>query len=271
VILEEGRNCWRIARADRASFLVDAAAYFESFRQAVARARHTVVILGWDVDSRTRLGGPSPDGPTELLAFLNHVLERRPDLKVFVLAWDFSVIYTFERELLPAYRFAWKGNPRLTFRLDDAHPLGASHHQKVVVVDDRVAFAGGLDLTIRRWDTPDHRARDPERVDPAGQPYPPMHDVQMVVDGEAARALGELARARWLAATGWSLPPAAADGEGDPWPASVAPELRSVPLGIARTQPANEDGAGVQEVRALTLDAIAAARRWIYIENQYLT
>jgi phosphatidylserine/phosphatidylglycerophosphate/cardiolipin synthase-like enzyme/uncharacterized membrane protein YdjX (TVP38/TMEM64 family) len=286
VILAEGRNCWRIARADRASFLVDAAAYFAGFREAVARAQRTVVILGWDVDSRVRLARNGRDGedggPAELLPFLNHVLERRPSLRVFVLAWDFSVIYTFERQPLPAYRFAWRGNPRLTFRLDDAHPLGASHHQKVVVVDDRVAFAGGLDLTIRRWDTPEHRAHQPERVDPNGQVYPPMHDVQMVVDGEVARALGELARARWLAATGRALPPAEpapapapggdrdADGD-DPWPTGVAPELRSVPIGIARTAPPREAAPPVQEVMALTLDAIAAARKWIYVENQYLT
>ena len=78
----------------------------------------------------------------------------------------------------------------------------ASHHQKIVVVDDAIAFTGGLDLTIRRWDTPAHRADDPGRVDPAGRPYPPAHDVQVMVDGDAAAALGELARARWRAATG---------------------------------------------------------------------
>jgi phosphatidylserine/phosphatidylglycerophosphate/cardiolipin synthase-like enzyme/uncharacterized membrane protein YdjX (TVP38/TMEM64 family) len=290
VILAEGRNCWRIARADRASFLIDAAAYFHSFREAAARARRTIVILGWDVDSRVRLapepgdGSAAGEGPSDLLPFLNHVLERRRDLRVFVLGWDFSVIYTFEREALPSYRFAWRAHPRLTFRLDDAHPVGASHHQKVVVIDDRVAFTGGLDLTIRRWDTPEHRARHPARVDPAGQPYPPMHDVQMVVEGDVARALGELARARWLAATGWALPlpPAEPHHGDDPWPPDLPAELRDVPVGIARTiparpgrpeRPAREGGgdAGVHEVQALTLDAIAAARRWIYLENQYLT
>jgi phosphatidylserine/phosphatidylglycerophosphate/cardiolipin synthase-like enzyme/uncharacterized membrane protein YdjX (TVP38/TMEM64 family) len=275
VILAEGRNCWKIARADRAAFLVDAAAYFASFRQAVARARHQVLIIGWDIDSRLRLLPPSEhmsraEPPAELLPFLNHVLEARRELRVFALGWDFSVIYTFEREPLPTYRFAWKAHPRLTFRLDGAHPVGASHHQKVVVVDDRVAFAGGLDLTIRRWDTPEHRPRHPDRVDPAGVPYSPLHDVQMVVDGEAARALGDLARARWQAATGKPLPPPPDTGD-DPWPPGVAPELRSVPVGIARTLAPAFGRPGVEEVLRLTLDAIAAAERWIYIENQYLT
>jgi phospholipase D1/2 len=272
VILVEGRNCWKVAQAGRASFLIDAASYFAAFRQAVGRARQSVVILGWDVDSRTRLVPRDDGAPVALLPFLNHVLERRRDLRVYVLGWDFSVIYTFEREALPSYRFAWKAHSRLTFRLDSAHPIGASHHQKVVVIDDLVAFTGGLDLAIRRWDTPEHAARSADRIDPAGQPYPPMHDVQMVVDGEAARALGQLARARWKAATGRALPAAPPPDAGhDPWPADVVPELRDVPIGIARTQPAQGKAPDVQEVLTLNLDAIAAAQRWIYIENQYLT
>lgn len=280
VILADGRNCWKVPRARRASFLVDAAPYFAAFRQAVLRARRSVMIIGWDVDSRVRLvpGSDQPDGaPAQLLPLLNHALERNDELRVYVLAWDFSVIYTFERELLPSYRFAWKGHPRLTFRLDDAHPMGASHHQKVVVIDDRVAFAGGVDLTSRRWDTSAHRVPDRDRVDAVGQPYPPMHDVQMIVDGDAARALGDLARARWRAATGQVLaPPAppAEDGpaaEDDPWPVELAPEMRDVPVGISRTVPALDRGPDVQEVLALTLDAIAAARSWIYLESQYLT
>jgi len=274
VILAEGRNCWTIARSERASFVIDGAAYFAAFREAVLAARRSVVIVGWDVDSRVRLvpRPGEPDGaPVELLPFLNHVLERRPDLRVFVLVWNFSVIYTFERETLPSYRFAWKAHPRLTFRLDDAHPVGASHHQKLVVVDDHIAFAGGVDLTIRRWDVPKHRAHDPDRVDPAGVPYAPVHDVQMIVDGDAARALGEVARARWLAATGRPLPEAAPAGGPDPWPAGVTPEMHGVPVGISRTLPALGRGADVHEVLALTLDAIAAARGFIYIESQYLT
>ena len=91
--------------------------------------------------------------------------------------------------------------------LDDAHPFSGSHHEKIVVVDDTVAFAGGVDLAIRRWDRPAHDARDPARVDPDGVPYLPMHDVHMIVDGDAAAALGERARARWQRATGQAPPP----------------------------------------------------------------
>lgn len=272
-MLIQSRNCWRIARAGRAAFLVDADAYFAAFREAVSHARRRVMILGWDIDSRTRLGSAAEPGHPTLLELLNQVLDRRPELRVYALAWDFSVIYTLEREPLPSLRFAHAAHPRLSFRLDDAHPLSASHHQKIVVVDDALAFAGGLDLTIRRWDVPAHRAREPGRADHHGQPYPPVHDVQMMVDGEAASALGELARARWEAATGETLRPVEAEPPEAPdlWPGGVAPDATGAPVGIARTLPPTEQSPSVTEVASLTRDAIAAARRWIYVENQYLT
>ena len=271
-VLREQENCWRIATARRAAFLIDADAYFTALRHAIARARSSVFILGWDIDSRVRLNPGTAEEPLTLLSFLNDVLAHRPTLRVFALAWDFSVLFALEREPLPSYRFAWNAHPRLSFQLDDAHPFGASHHQKIVVIDDALAFAGGLDLTIRRWDTPAHHAEDPGRIDPIGRPYPPAHDIQMMVDGDAAAALGEIARARWHAATGQT--PADAPqppGHDDFWPEATEPDLRDAPVGIARTMPAFRDAPAVQEVSACALAAIASARRFIYIENQYLT
>jgi len=272
-VLREGENCWRIAKAARAAFLIDADAYFTAFRHAVARARESVFMLGWDIDSRVQLNPGTADPPVTLLPFLNDVLARRPTLRVFALAWDFSVLYTLEREPLPTYRFAWKAHPRLAFRLDDAHPFGGAHHQKIVVVDDALAFAGGLDLTIRRWDTPAHQANEPARVDPAGVPYPPAHDIQMMVDGEAAAALGELARARWHTATGEApaAPRSRTEPAADLWPETTLPDVEDAPIGIARTMPPFRDAPAVKEIATCAEQSIALARRFIYIENQYLT
>ena len=246
-VLRERDNCWRIATAGRAAFLIDADAYFAALRHAIDRARASIFILGWDIDSRVQLNPGTAEAPVTLLAFLNEVLARRPNLRVFALAWDFSVLFALEREPLPTYRFAWNGHPRLSFQLDDAHPFGASHHQKVVVVDDTLAFAGGLDLTIRRWDTPAHHARDPGRVDPAGRPYPPAHDVQMMVDGEAAAALGELARTRWEAATGQRPSPARRTRPPTTCGrTTTTPDVHDAPIGIARTMPAFREAPAVQ-------------------------
>ncbi len=270
-ILRPGDTCWRRTHSGRVAFLIDAAAYYAALRRALLGAQRSVLILGWDVDSRTRLVPDSDDGyPVTLLPFLNALCVAKPDLHIHVVAWEFSTIYTFEREALPAYRFAWRGHRRLHFALDGIHPIWASHHQKVVVVDDRVAFVGGLDLTIRRWDRPAHDPRDPARTDPAGVIYPPIHDVQMAVDGDTASALGDLARTRWLQGTRQTLRPPEVP-PGDPWPAGVASELGPVEIGIARTTPALGARAGVGEILRLNLEAIASARRTIFVENQYLT
>jgi phosphatidylserine/phosphatidylglycerophosphate/cardiolipin synthase-like enzyme/uncharacterized membrane protein YdjX (TVP38/TMEM64 family) len=272
-ILVPGRNCWRIERAERLAFLVDGAQYFTAVRSALAKARHSIFILGWDIDSRMRL---VPDGacdglPEQLGEFLNAIVAERPELHGYVLSWDFAMLYAMEREWLPIYKLDWRTHRRLTFRLDDKHPIGASHHQKVIVVDDAVAFVSGYDLTRCRWDTSEHAAHDPRRVDHRAEAYPPFHDVGMVVAGDCARALGDLARARWQRATGDEPLRAAVSPIDTAWPDDVAIEATDVDVAISRTEPAYNGAAGVAEVRALHLDVIAAARRHLFAENQYFT
>jgi phosphatidylserine/phosphatidylglycerophosphate/cardiolipin synthase-like enzyme/uncharacterized membrane protein YdjX (TVP38/TMEM64 family) len=271
-ILEEGRNCWRKRRADRAAFLIDGAAYFEAFADAVERAQRSILIVGWDIDSRTPLfPGRNDTEPLPVLGdLLNQVVAKKKGLRARVLVWDFALMFAMEREPQLLFKTGWKRHRRVHFHMDGEHPLGASQHQKIVVVDDKIAFAGGLDLTKARWDTSEHRPSDPRRKDPQGVPYGPFHDVQMLVDGEAARSLGELARERWHRATGKRIRPPN-PGEGDPWPAGVRPDLESVDVAIARTEPEYKGRKAVREVEQLYQDSIEAARKWIYIENQYLT
>jgi uncharacterized membrane protein YdjX (TVP38/TMEM64 family) len=164
--------------------------------------------------------------------------------------------------------YAWKPHRRVHFHYDGTNAVGGSHHQKIVVVDDRIAFVGGFDLTARRWDTREHRPGDPRRT-AGGTAYPPFHDMMMAVDGEAARALGVIARKRWTAATGH--PADAVEVDADPWPQALEADLRDVRIGIACTTPGGEAGTGKREVEQLYLDMIARARRSIYIENQYFT
>ena len=274
-LLQPGRNCWRIEPAHRVAVLVDGDAYFRAVRHAIANARHSIRILGWDIDSRMRLvpGGADDGLPEPLGDFLHEVVARRPSLKAWVLSWDFSMLYALEREWLPVYKLGWRTHRRLRFRLDAAHPLGASHHQKVVVVDDSVAFVGGFDLAGSRWDRPEHRADEPLRVDATGKPHPPFHDVQAMLDGPAAAAFGELARERWRRATG-HVPtgeprgPVRGHAAWAPW---VRPDFENVELGISRTEPGHDGRPAVHEILQLHRDAIAAARRDLYFENQYLT
>ncbi|MDO8875559.1 MAG: VTT domain-containing protein [Pseudolabrys sp.] len=268
-----GQNVWRVSRSERAAMLVDGADYFAAIRSAMLKAQRSIMIAGWDIHSHARLVGPSgeaEDGfPAPFAEFLTALVARRPELQIRILLWDFSVLYAAERDPFPAMTLRWNTPHNIHFALDDCVPIGSSQHQKLVIVDDAVGFSGGLDITIRRWDTSAHTIDDPKRVDPSGKPYPPFHDVQMVVDGEAASALGDLMRERWRGAAYESVPPHT--GGGDCWPDGVEPDFIDSNIAISLTQPHYDDQQEVRQVEALFFDMIDAAERTIYIENQFLT
>ncbi|MHC1724639.1 MAG: VTT domain-containing protein [Syntrophobacteraceae bacterium] len=270
-ILDDGRNCWRISDTKRSAFLIDTDSYFSAFVEAVLRAKKTIFICGWDMDSRVLLlrdDKPRPY-PVRLGEFLNWVVSRKPGLRAYILIWDFNMIYTLERELWPVFKLGWQTHKRLHFRLDGNHPIWASHHQKIVVVDDAIGFVGGIDLTKCRWDTSAHLMEDSRRTDAGCPDYSPFHDVQLAVDGEAARSLGELARERWYKATGKRI--SSTPAESDLWPAGLKPDMENVRVGISRTRPLYKGNGEIREVEALFKDSINAARRYIYVENPYLT
>ena len=272
-ILSPNANVWRIERANRFSVLIDGASFFGAVRQAALLARRSIIIMGWDLDSRTRLvdaSGQTKDAyPAELAAFLSALVTERSNLNVYLLLWDYSLLYAAERESFPLFSLQWRTPPRVHFSLDNQVPLGASQHQKIVVIDGQVAFSGGLDLTGRRWDTPEHAVDNPFRIDPGGKPYRPFHDVQAMVDGDAARALYDIARQRWRCVTFEELPNA--DAGSDAWPKVVQPDFQNVQVGLARTQPAMGACKEQREVEALFLDSIDTAERALYIENQFFT
>lgn len=272
-ILNPGHNCWRIETADRIAFLVDGADYFRTFRSTALRAQRSLMILAWDIYSDLLLvrNGNNDNRPRTLRKLLDYLAESQPDFQAYVLNWDFVMLYGgMEREWLPVYQLDWRTHRHVHFWLDDHHPMGASHHQKVAVADDTVAFCGGLDLTRARWDTSDHTPGDLRRDEGDG-PSNPHHDVQLMVAGPIARALGELVRERWRRASGYDIHTHDPRSVVELWPDEVAVDAENVRIAVARTDPAYREHSAIREVEQLYLDAIAAARRSIYIENQYLT
>ena len=268
-ILRPRETCWRIERAHRFAVIVDARDYFAAAKAAIRMAHRSVYLIGWDFDLRIRLEPDSNDNdlPDQLGQFLRAVIRRRPHLHAFVLKWDYAMLWTLGREIIPMLMLDWWRHGRIHFRLDSAHPTGAAHHQKIIVIDDALAFCGGIDMTNDRWDTREHRPADPHRLRPDGSACGPWHDTTAVVDGAAAQALGELARERWRRATGKSLP--VPEPLGDLWPDGIEPMLRDVDVAIARTAPAYQGRPQIDEIERLCLEAIAAAREMIYIESQY--
>jgi len=271
-ILQPGRNCWRIDRAHRFYAIQDAAEHFRRVRGAVLAASQTVFMLGWDMTAGIDLepGADSSEAPTRFDEVLAHAVRRRKALHCYLLTWDYHPLFALERDPFSRFRLGWALPRRVHFEFDDRHPVGGCHHQKVVVVDDRLAFSGSTDLTSCRWDTSDHRPDDPLRRTPMGATYGPYHEVQALVDGPVAASLGVLVRERWRAFGVTRLPPVRPSGD-DLWPLDVAPDFTNVDVAISRTMPAIEGRSAVRECEALFLDAIAAARRVIYIENQYFT
>ena len=263
-------NSWRIANANRASLIIDADDYFQAGRLAMLAAKRRIMLIGWDFDARIRLGGPSGlEGPLQLGDFVLWLVKRRPELEIYLLRWDIGAIRTLFRGTTILTLIRWMWHDQIHTRLDAAHPTGASHHQKIVVIDDCFAFCGGIDMTSNRWDTREHRDRDPRRRSPGGKPYTPWHDTTTALQGSVAAALGELARERWLGAGGKRLQ--AVSVETECWPANLASDFDNVRVAVSRSMPAYRDRRPVLEIERVYLDLIARARRFIYAESQYFS
>lgn len=266
-VLRPGKNCWLRARADRAAFLVDGKAYFDALVAAMRKARSRIVILAWDFDRRMQLQPDTQPG-LEIQDFLVQLLDATPDLSIHLLLWRNSIWYAGDTDLSLLVGGDWLKHPRLHLGLDSDHPIGAAHHEKIVCIDDTLAFVGGMDLTQRRWDRRDHLPGDEARRDADGADYPPVHDLQMMLEGPIAGALCRLACERWRRAGQGELPVIARSGDSA-WPDDVAPDLVDRPVAIARTRPGHGGRRAVREAGRLTLDLVAQARRSIYIESQY--
>jgi phospholipase D1/2 len=268
--LEPGRNCWRVERTNRAAFIVDAAAYFRLALRAMIRAKHQIIIIGWDLDTRITLDDEEhPSGaPTTLGPLLTWLAKRTPDLRIHILIWDEGLLKAPWRGTTIFRLGRWKLSEQINLKWDSTHPLDASHHQKILVIDDNTAFCGGIDITADRWDTRHHKDEEPGRKRPfTRRVYDPWHDATMAVDEDAAVALGGLARSRWKAATGQDLP--APPRNGDAWPEGLKPAFENIEIGIARTMGTVGDIKEVREIEKLFVAMVEAAERVVYVETQY--
>jgi phosphatidylserine/phosphatidylglycerophosphate/cardiolipin synthase-like enzyme len=274
VLLVPGSTCWRAARAERASVIVDVEAYYAAARDAMSRATRSIHILGWAFDpdtpftpARKRTGKPEQWGP-----FLRDVAHAHPDVDVRLLIWKSSLPIAATQNFFPHWARVCFQNSPVNFRLDASIPFGACHHQKVIVIDDRIAFAGGCDVGPDRWDTSLHTDSDARRRRKTGLYFDNRHETMAVVDGEAAEALGQLFRNRWERSSQEILlaPSEPATGP-DPWPTDVAPMFKDAEIGLSRSEPGWRHHSDVRETEKLHLASVAAAKKLIYMENQYFT
>lgn len=274
-MLKAGTTCWRVETAPRAALLVDMAPYLDAARVALSAATRSIHFLNWAFDPDTVVDH-APDGPgsdpLRIGPFLRTLADERPELQIRILCWQSALPVAATQRFFPWRSRTFFAGSRVDFRLDGSLPLGASHHQKAVIIDDVLAFVGSCDIGPDRWDTPEHRHPDPRRAKkPGADPcYECRHEVMAMLDGPPASSLGALFRERWERATGEGLV-AAETPLAVPWPASVAPDLTGVPVGVSRTQAPWRGYSERREGEAATLAAIASARHTLYFENQYFT
>ena len=271
-------NCWRQASAHFAAPVVDCENYYRALHEAFSRARHSIFVVGWDIDSRIRLLRGDEEQSSALPSIVSDLLakcaEENPDLQIYLLRWDSSLAFLGMRELWAKEVWDEKTPSNVHVHLDDTIPMGGSQHQKIVIVDDEVAFSGGMDIAVHRWDTRAHRPTEPERIEDDG-PYGPLHDVQAVVAGPVVRDLSELVRWRWKRLAGKDAIPFRENTDHQAaalphcWPPSVKPLFQDIGCAIARTIPFMDDAEPRQEVRRMLLDLIDQAQDLIYIENQF--
>lgn len=264
-VINTSTNAWRASAADRVGFIIDAAAYYSALREVLFQAEREIWIIGWDFDPDILL---DPHHSTQTLGeLLLSIVEAKPALQIRILVWAMGPIYS-GKSLKLFKRSGWSSHPRIDLRFDARHPLRGSHHQKFVVLDDSLGFIGGIDLTARRWDEPSHTINNPHRISPDGTPYDPVHDLQAAVTGVAARDVGDLARRRWAHATDEHHQSLGLDRKL--WPSDVVPALSGCQVALSLTEPGRGRRRAKRQAMQLTLDAIASARRHIYIETQYL-
>lgn len=272
---------WKLHDQARSALLIDGRDYYRAFYAAAMTAKKSILLLGWQFDSDVELlrGDDLPKGAgresVRLLTLLDRLSHDR-GLETRILAWDHSVFFALERELLQKLYFDAARGDRFFFRWDSTVPLGGSHHQKVAIIDGRIAFMGSQDICQARWDDSSHCAQNEHRTS-RGARHAPYHEVQVALSGEPVRSLLDLFAWRWYGATGERLDREALvdrslGGAGDsefsfpttlPMPSSTIALARTIPEVIGRPH--------VDEVSKLYVRAVEQAERLVYIESQYLT
>ena len=274
MLLREGVTSWQTRPATRAALLIDMEAYFDAAMDAMRRAKHCVHLLNWAFEANTQFH-PEPGGggakSDRFGAFLIE-LAKNPELDVRLLCWKSAMPVAATQHFFPFVDRRVFAGTNVKFVLDGKLPIGACHHQKMIVIDDAIAFCGGGDIGPDRWDTPEHLDDNPrrEKTRRDNKYFDSRHEVMGLVDGPAALALGDLFRDRWRRATGETVP-SCPPVQPPEWPGEIPPAFHDIQVGISRTSAAWRRYPEVRETEALHLASIRAAKACIYMENQYFT
>jgi phosphatidylserine/phosphatidylglycerophosphate/cardiolipin synthase-like enzyme len=235
---------------NRLEVLVDGDQALPRLEQELRSARESVLLAGWHFEPTFTL---SPGGPT-LRELLGELAER---VQVRVLAWAGAPLPLFtpsRRDVRAGCEELVRGT-RIRMALDARERPMHCHHEKIAVVDGRVAFVGGIDLTSLagdRFDRNEHPARDSVG----------WHDAAVRVEGPLVADVAAHVALRWLEVTGEAV---AATSELPAVGATRAQLVRTVPNSVYDALPH-----GDYRILEAYVRALRSAERLVYIENQFL-
>ena len=236
-----------VRSGNRIELLVDGSETLPRVVADVGAAESHVHVAGWFFTPSFRMG---EGGPT-LRGLLADAAQR---CDVRVLAWAGAPLPLFhpDRGEVRAMRDELTRGTKIAMELDARERPMHCHHEKLVIVDDRVAYVGGIDLTTlagNRLDASDHSLR-------VGIGW---HDACLRIEGPAAPDVAAHFALRWTGPLAATTPaPSAADGID-------TQIVRTVPEQVYDGLPRGEFTILESYVRALR-----SAERFVYLESQFL-
>lgn len=230
--------------------------YFSDLCHEMKAARHRVTIAGWALTPLMDLLREE-QGSAGLFAEIVNEVTKHAD--VYILLWSGApaLFQPNTKSVEQAREKLLSIAPQAHCELDRTAAFSHDHHQKAASIDGRVAYVGGMDVSTfqgDRWDTDQHPLR-------YGVGW---HDIQVRLEGETVADVEENFCRRWNAATGGNLEPL--DSHVEPGCDTPAQVLTTTPKGFYPSfAPDGHFG-----IRHALLKGIAAARQFIYLENQYI-
>ena len=232
--------------------LIDGAEALPHVAAELESATSHIHIAGWHFSPDFAL--TRDDDPRILRNLLGELAAR---IDVRVLAWAGAPLPLFRpsRMAVRQMRDRLCDGTRIACALDSKERPLHCHHEKTIVIDDRVAFVGGIDLTAEsgdRFDSSQHVAR--AQVG--------WHDLSVRLGGPVVADVAEHFSMRWREVTGETLPPTRpTEPTGD----AQAQIVRTVPEHVYASVPRGDFG-----ILESYVGALRGAQKLVYLENQFL-
>jgi len=232
--------------------LIDGAEALPRIAQELDGARSHVHIAGWFLSADFAL---TRSGEIRVLRHVLADLAERVEVRVLVWAGAPLPLFRPSRRAVRQMRDELCRGTKIRCALDQKERPLHCHHEKTIVIDDRVAFVGGIDLTYESGDRFDSSAH-PARGEIG------WHDVCARIGGPAVADVARHFAMRWREVTGEVL---AAPVPLDEVGGVELQIVRTVPEHVYRAEPRGDFRILESYVRALR-----SARRLVYLENQFL-